>query len=118
MMDNIAVAQDFSAARRQKVMGPAGLDEYLSRLGATFARLDAALRAGDTSPSLYDQWWTVVQDALPIRARAARGRRIKATMLLAVIRQTRADGPACDVARSIANDLTGRSGKRKRPPSS
>jgi hypothetical protein len=117
MMDNMAFAQDFSSARRKKGMSPTGVDERLSRLGVTFASLDAALLAGDTSPSLYDRWWTVVRDALPIQARAARGRRIKATMLLAVIRQTCADGPACDLARSIANDLTARSGKKRRPRS-
>ena len=38
-------------------------------------------------------------------------------MLLAVIRETRADGTICDLARSVANDLTGRVGRKKKPPS-
>jgi hypothetical protein len=71
-----------------------------SRGGPTFASLDAALLVGDTSPSLYDRWWAVVHDALPIQARAARDRRIKATVLLTVIRQTGADGPTCEFGRT------------------
>src|ERR1700733_11450436 len=66
----------------------------------------------DASPGLYDRW-AVVRDALPIQARATRGRRIKAKMLPAVIRQTGVDGPAFKLARSIANDLTARRGKKK-----
>jgi hypothetical protein len=92
-------------------------DEDLSRLGLAFARHDAALLAGDTSDNLYDRWWAVVEDALPLRARAARGRRIKAIMLLAVIRDTHAHGAVCDLARSIANDLTGRAGRKRKRPS-
>jgi hypothetical protein len=89
-------------------------DEALSRLGAAFTCLDAALLAGDTSDALYDRWWNAVRQALPIRARAARGRRIKAKMLLAVLRETRADGAVSDLARSVANDLTGRVGRKKK----
>jgi hypothetical protein len=36
-------------------------------------------------------------------------------MLLAVIRETRAGGALCELARSIANDLTGRAGRKKKP---
>jgi hypothetical protein len=115
MMDTTAIAPDVSSASWRRGVCSAAPDEDLSRLGATFARLDAALLAGDTSDTLYDRWWTAVQDALPIRARAARGRRIKAKMLLAVIRETRADGAVYDLARSVANDLTGRVGRKKKP---
>jgi len=113
-MDTIAAPQNFSPAKKQRGVRPAAPDEGLSRLGTAFLSLDAVLLAGDASPGLRDRWWTVVQDAMPIRARAARGRRIKATMLLAVIRQTRAAGPACDLARSVAIDLTGRAGQKKK----
>jgi hypothetical protein len=112
---DIAIAQDASSASRRRGVRSAAPDEDLSRLGAAFAGLDAALLAGNTSDTLYDRWWAAVQDALPIRARAARGRRIKAIMLLAVIRETRADGAVCDLACSVANDLTGRVGRKKKP---
>jgi hypothetical protein len=112
---DLAIAQDVSPASRRRGVRSAAPDEDLSRLGAAFACLDAALLAGDTSDNLSDRWWAAVQDALPIRARAARGRRIKAKMLLAVIRETRADGAVCDLARSVANDLTGRMGRKKKP---
>jgi hypothetical protein len=114
MMD-IAIAQDVASASRRRGVRSAAPDEDLSRLGAAFARLDVALLAGDGSDALYDLWWAAVQDALVIRAGAARGRRIKARMLLAVIRETRADGAVCDLARSVANDLTGRVGRKKKP---
>jgi hypothetical protein len=110
---DIAIAQEVSSNRRRGVRSAAP-DEDLSRLGVTFARLDAALLAGDTSDNLHDRWWEVVQDALPLRARAARGRRIKAIMLLAVIRETQANGAVCELARSVANDLTGRVGRKKK----
>jgi hypothetical protein len=112
---DMGVAADVSFASRRRGLRSTAPDEDLSRVGAAFARLDAALSAGDTTDALYAQWWAAVQDALPIRARAARGRRIKAIMLLAVIRETRADGAVCDLARSIANDLTGRVGRKKKP---
>jgi hypothetical protein len=112
---DIAMAQDDSSAGRRRGVRSVAPDEDLSRLGAAFARLDAALLAGDRSDELYDRWWGAVQDALLIRARAARGRRIKARMLLAVIRETRAIGVVCDLARSVANDLTGRVGRKKKP---
>jgi hypothetical protein len=111
---DIAIAQDVPSANRRRGVRSAAPDEDLSRLGAAFARLDAALLAGDTADSLHDRWWAAVQDVLPIRARAARGRRIKAIMLLAVIRETCADGAVCDLARSVANDLTGRVGRKKK----
>jgi hypothetical protein len=112
---DIAVAQDAASVSRRRGVRSAAPDEDLSRLGAAFASLDAALLAGDTSDNLYDRWWAAIHDALLIRARAARGRRIKAKMLLAVIRETRADGAVCDLARSMANDLTGRVGRKERP---
>jgi hypothetical protein len=111
---DVAIAQDVSSANRRRGVRSAAPDEDLSRMGVTFARLDAALLAGDTSDNLYDRWWAVVEDALPLRARAARGRRIKAIMLLAVIRDTHAHGAVCDLARSIAYDLTGRAGRKKK----
>jgi hypothetical protein len=112
---DIAIARDVSFATRRRGVRTLAPDEDLSRLGAVFTRLDAALLAGDRSDNLYDRWWAAIQDALPIRARAARGRRIKAIMLLAVIRETRADGAVCDLARSIANDLAERVGRKKKP---
>lgn len=114
---DIVIAQDVSSAARRRGVRSMAPDEDLSRLGAAFARLDAALLAGDTSDTLYERWWRAVQDALPIHARAARGRRVKAKMLLAIIRETRADGVVRDLARSVANDLTGRVGRKKKPPS-
>jgi hypothetical protein len=111
---DIAIAQDGSSAKRRRGVRSAAPDEDLSRLGVTFARLDTALLAGDTSENLYDRWWAAVQDALPLRARAARGRRIKAIMLLAVVRETHVNGAVCDLARSIANDLIGRVGRKKK----
>lgn len=114
---DIAIGQDVASVNRRRGVRSVAPDEDLSRLGVAFARLDAALLAGDRSDTLYDRWCTAVQDALPIRARAARGRRVKAKMLLAVIRETRADGTMCDLARSVANDLTGRVGRKKKPPS-
>jgi hypothetical protein len=111
---DIALAQDVGSASRRRGVRSAAPDEDLSRLGLAFAGLDASLLAGNRSDSLYDRWWAAVQEALPIRARAARGRRIKAKMLLAVIRETRADGAVCDLARSVANDLTGRVGRKKK----
>ena len=116
-MDTATIAGDVASAIRRRGVCSLAPDEDLSRLGVAFARLDAALLAGDTSEALFDRWWTAVRDALPIRARAARGRRVKAKMLLAVIREMRADGTVCDLARSVANDLTGRVGRKKKPPS-
>ena len=112
---DIAIAQDVASVSRRRGVRSVVPDDDLSRLGVAFARLDAALLAGDTSGNLYDRWWAAVHDALLIRARAARGRRIKAKMLLAVIRETRADGVVCDLARPVANDLTGRVGRQKKP---
>jgi hypothetical protein len=117
-MNYISSTSNASEVSRRRGVRLAAPDEDLSRLGAMFSDLDAALRAGDMSPRLRDQWWTVVNNALPIRAKAARGRRIKAIMLLAVIRQTGVDGPVPEMARSVALDLTGRPGRKRKPSSS
>jgi hypothetical protein len=114
-MDTTIIARAVASSSRRRGVCSSAPDEDLSRLGAAFARLDAELLAGDRSDTLYDRWWAAVQDALPIRARAARGRRVKAKMLLAVIRETGPDGTVCDLARSVANDLTGRVGRKKKP---
>jgi hypothetical protein len=111
---DIAPIAQKDAGRRRGVRSSAP-DEDLSRLGMAFATLDAALLAGNTSDTVYNRWWAAVRAALPIRAQAARGRRIKAKMLLAVMRETRADGVVCELARSVANDLIGRVGRKKRP---
>jgi hypothetical protein len=50
-------------------------------------------------------WRRKFEAALPIRARIVRGRRIKITMLLAVMREARADGQMRDLVRSFAHDL-------------
>src|ERR1700761_1727135 len=115
---NVSVPQEASSAPRRRGVRSAAPDEDLSRLCAGFARGDAPLLGGDTSDTLHERWWALVQDALPIRARAARGRRIKAVMLLAVIRETRAKDAVGELARSLANDLTGRAGRKKKPLSS
>jgi hypothetical protein len=112
-MDASTIAQDVSSPTQRRGVRSTVPDEDLSRLGVAFAHLDAALLAGDTSDTLYDRWRTVIQNALPIHARAARGRRVKAKMLLAIIRETRAEGTVCELARSVANDLTGRVGRKK-----
>jgi hypothetical protein len=116
-MDAMTIAQDVASTIRRRGVRSIAPDEDLSRLGAVFVHLDAALLAGDTSDTLYDRWWTAIHEALPIHARAARGRRVKARMLLAVIRETRAEGAVFDLARSVANDLTGRVGRKKKAPS-
>jgi hypothetical protein len=124
-MDTIIEAGDFSRAGVRRGPWPAGRDEELSRLGAAFADLDAALLTGALPPGLANRdrllalWRTAVQDASPIRARTPKGRRVKAVMLLAIIRQTTdANSPLCDMARSIATDLAGRPGRKKRQLSS
>ena len=76
-------------------------DRHPARLRAAFADPDARSFVADAAPSLSDMvrdvllglWWLTVEATLPIRARIVRGRRIKITMLLAVMREARADGP-------------------------
>lgn len=112
---DIAIAQDASSASGRRGARSIIPDEDLSRLAAAVARLDATLLAADTSDALYDRWRAAARDVQPIRAKAARGRRTNAIILLAVNRETRADGAVCDPARSVATDPTGRVGRKKRP---
>ena len=88
-------------------------DRHLVRLRAAFADPNARSLVADAPPSLSDMlrdvllglWRRTFEDALPIRARIVRGRRIKITMLLAVMREARADGPVRDLVESFAPDL-------------
>jgi hypothetical protein len=121
----IDYARSFSSSGVCGGRWPDGRDEELSRLGAVFADLDAALLTGARPPGLANRdsllalWRTAVRNASPIRARTPKGRRVKAVMLLAIIRQTAdANSPLCDMARSIATDLAGRPGRKKRQLSS
>lgn len=124
-MDPIIDARSFASPGIRMGRWPAGRDEEPPRLGAVFAGLDAALLTGALPPglanrnSLLDLWRTAVQDASPIRARTAKGRRIKAVMLLAIIGQTAdANSALRDIAQSIAMDLSGRPGRQRRQLSS
>jgi hypothetical protein len=78
----------------EAIAASAGITTGFPRGATSF---DAALLVGDTSPSPYDRWRAVVHDALPIQAGATRGRWIKAILLLAVIRQTGAVRPPCEL---------------------
>jgi hypothetical protein len=101
-------------------------DRHLVRLRAAFADLDARLLVADAPPTLSDMvrdvllglWWRRFEDALPLRARIVRGRRIKITMLLAVMREARADGPVRYLVQSFARDLMERHATERVPEAS
>lgn len=88
-------------------------DRHPARLRAALADPDARLFVADAPPSLSERvrdhllglwWWRTVEATLPIRARIVRGRRIKITTLIAVVREVRADGQVRDLAESFARD--------------
>ena len=117
--------QDISSTDIRRGRRVAGRDEALSRLGVEFAGLNAALLSGifppglTTQGSVLDLWLTVIKDALPIRAKTATGRRVKAVMLLAIIQQNFDSNDLLrDMARSIATDIARRPGRKRRHLSS
>jgi hypothetical protein len=89
---------------------PSGLwpirrDRDLVRLGAAFTDLDARLLTGQARPGLseardvlLDLWRRTIEDATSISTRTIRGRRIRTTRSLVVMRETCLDGPPPDLA--------------------
>jgi hypothetical protein len=103
-----AIAAGMSAA----ALAAPGTDAELIRLGAEFDRLDLFTQGTDWHEAAFDaahiRWWKTVEQAQTIPVTTPEGRRVKAVMLAAVIRDCMVDGwPAGDAALALVRDLAG-----------
>jgi hypothetical protein len=66
----------------------------------------------DCPIGLGTSWWRTIEDA-PIPPGPSEAGELKTTRLPVIMRETRLDGPLCDLAQSVAHNLTERHGTER-----